>query len=168
MVDEKIISWNMKVREATTSDAKQIEKLYKELVNSSEVNVCVERIEQVKLDDNNFLFVIGVDGVIECTCFLTICLDPMYGHQPYGVVENIIVSSEYRHSGLGSALFQHIESLCLKKGCSKIMIQSSKERKSAHGFFEATGFDQQKKTGFVNYRRNIINVFRLCRYAFIT
>ena len=42
MVEEKIISWNMKVREATASDAKQIEKLYKELVDSSEVNVCVE------------------------------------------------------------------------------------------------------------------------------
>jgi GNAT superfamily N-acetyltransferase len=81
----------------------------------------------------------------------------MYGKQPFAVVENIVVSSRSRGEGIGTSLLKYIESLCLEKGCSKMMLQSSIDRKEAHRFFKFLGYDQDKKAGFVKYRQNFIS-----------
>ena len=80
-------------------DRDAIQNLYKTLCPNDPVNVHPERIEQIKKDQNNFLFVCEEAGTILGTVFFAICLSPMYGFQPFGVVENFVVDEKYRGQG---------------------------------------------------------------------
>jgi N-acetylglutamate synthase-like GNAT family acetyltransferase len=146
------LNMSIEIREATVTDSSIIEELYKELVGNSGVKVDPARVEQIATDPNNFLFVMFANGELTGTCFLTLCLDPSFGFQPYAVLENVIVVSENRGSGFGKLLFQYVERFCLSKDCSKIMLLSSIVRKEAHGFFKVMGYEENKKCGFIKYR----------------
>ena len=83
---------------------------------------------------------------------LTLCLDAMYGNQPYGVLENVVVAEAQRSHGIGSQLMAYVEELCHRHDCSKIMLLSTASRAQAHRFFERHGFSAANKRGFVKYR----------------
>jgi N-acetylglutamate synthase-like GNAT family acetyltransferase len=140
------------VREARGADAAVIAALYHSFVSSPHIDVRADRLEIIASDPNNFLFVCEVDKVVCGTAFLTLCLDAMFGNQPYGVIENVVVNEAWRGKGIGSLLFEHAEELCRIRECSKIMLLSTATRESAHRFFERQGYSSANKRGFVKYR----------------
>ncbi|MBI2749785.1 MAG: GNAT family N-acetyltransferase [Burkholderiales bacterium] len=140
------------IRKANPSDAQRIAELYQQLVNNPAVSVQPERIAQVSTDRNAALFVCEYRGQVHACASVSLCADVMFGAQPFAVVENVIVSDEVRHRGLGTALLRHIEAFCLDHDCSKIMLLSSNQRDQAHRFFEGAGFSGSTKRGFVKYR----------------
>lgn len=142
------------VREALSSDAEHIDILYKSL-NGKLCNVLANRIALIAADPSNFLYVIERYGRIIGTAFVTLCLDPMYGHQPFAVMENIIIEELQRSSGAGTALLRYIETRCIESDCSKIMLLSSAQRSDAHRFFRAHGYVSDTKVGFVKYRSQL-------------
>jgi hypothetical protein len=71
---------------------------------------------------------------------VSLCLDVMYGNQPFAVAENLAVDSQHRGKGLGEKLLREVERFCLREDCSKIMLMSSATRVDAHRFFERMGF----------------------------
>jgi N-acetylglutamate synthase-like GNAT family acetyltransferase len=144
---------NVKIREAQESDALTIAALYRSFVTSPHINVREDRIKAIATDLNNFLFVCEVEGLVCGTAFLTICLDVMFGNQPYGVLENVVIEESWRGKGIGNLLFEHVEELCRIRDCSKIMLMSTASREAAHRFFEQQGFTSENKRGFVKYRR---------------
>ena len=143
---------NLYVRRARADDVSTVESLYRLLV-PGDMNIRVDARRVCELEDNpeNYLFVLEADGVVRGTAFLTICLDPMYGFLPYGVVENVIVEPTMRGAGGGRALMEAIEKTARAKRCTKIMLLSSTTRTDAHAFFVRLGFDGEKKRGFVRY-----------------
>jgi GNAT superfamily N-acetyltransferase len=76
----------------------------------------------------------------------------MYGRQPFGVIENVVVREDARGAGVGTALLEHLQGLALKADCSKLMLSSAATRIGAHAFFERSGFEPSK-VAFVKYRR---------------
>lgn len=143
---------NVKIREARGLDAAALAALYRSFVSNSDINVLEDRLETIASDANNFIFVCEVDGVVCGTAFLTLCLDAMFGNQPYGVLENVVVDESRRGKGIGKLLFEHVEEVCRIRDCSKIMLLSTASRESAHRFFEQQGFTSLNKRGFVKYR----------------
>lgn len=139
------------IREAETMDREAIQKLYKSLCPNDLVNVLPERIEQIKKDQHNFLFVCEESGNILGTVFFTICLSPMYGFQPFGVVENFVVDEKYRGQGIGTALINHIFKIGRENKCFVVKLLSSSFREDAHRFFEKNGFNGTDKKGFIKY-----------------
>ena len=148
---------NVTVREARGADAVAVAALYRSLVTSPHVNVREERLETIASDPHNFIFVCEVDKVVCGTAFLTLCLDAMFGNQPYGVVENVVVDEAWRGKGIGRRLFAHVEEMCRIRDCSKLMLMSTATRESAHRFFERQGFSSSNKRGFVKYRSQFHN-----------
>ena len=151
-----IIDPSLQIRQAESGDAPAIQELYCQLVRpvaaDVQVNVRVERIDEIRADPHNFLWVLeAVEGVIG-TAFVTLCLDPMHGRQPYAVLENFIIHEHHRTKGYGTLLMQHAEDFCYRADCSKIMLQSHGSRLQAHSFFEAQGFSALNKKAFVKYR----------------
>jgi N-acetylglutamate synthase-like GNAT family acetyltransferase len=137
------------IREAEQRDRDRIEELYKILIpDDNEIIVINERIDQVKNDPHNFLFVNEIEGRIEGTILLTICLDVMYGNRPYAVVEYIIVDPACRGMGVGKELLKHVEDYCIKIECREILLMSNVKRIAAHDFFERQGFNNVAK-GFL-------------------
>jgi N-acetylglutamate synthase-like GNAT family acetyltransferase len=141
------------IREAQATDAAVIAALYRSLVQDVHINVRPERLQAIASDANTYLFVGEVDGVVCGALLLTIGLDAMYGSQPFGVVENVVVSETRRSTGIGSRLMEHVEAVCREHDCSKIMLLSAAARVQAHRFFERHGFASAGKRGFVKYRR---------------
>ncbi len=139
------------IREAEAGDQIALQHLYKILCPDAPVHVLPERIEQIKADPHNFLFIYEADGNIMGTVFLTICPCPMFGFQPFGVVENFIVDEGYRGQGVGKKLLEHIFATSRANKCTAIKLLSSSHREAAHRFFERNGFDGSAKKGFVKY-----------------
>ena len=144
------------IREAESRDAPAILELYRQLVRpvapDLAIDVRAERIEQIRRDPHNFLWVIESDQEVLGTVFITLCLDPMYSQQPYALLENFVIHEPHRTKGYGALLIRHAEDFCYRADCSKIMLQSHGSRVEAHAFFEAQGFSANNKKGFVKYR----------------
>ncbi len=141
----------VELNRATKSDAAEIQRLYKQLVDDSKINVTEESLNLISNDKTNFLFVGKITDKVVATAFVVICLDVMYSNQPFALVENIVVDSEYRKYGIGSQLMKFIKDFCKSNLCTKIMLLSSSNRTTAHSFFEKNGYCSDKKKGFVNY-----------------
>lgn len=142
----------MLIRQAQPRDAAAIEALYRLLV-PGDVNIAVDpvRIAALEHDQTNHLLVADEEGLLAGTAFLTLCLDPMYGFQPYGVVENVIVLPAARARGTGTGLMEGLEQLARAARCTKLMLLSTHTRREAHQFFMRLGFDGERKRGFVKY-----------------
>ncbi|MBW7473140.1 GNAT family N-acetyltransferase [Paenibacillus oenotherae] len=139
------------IREAEIRDRARIEELYRILIpDADDINVLEERIEQIKRDSNNFLYVAEIDGRVEGTVLLSICLDAMFGNRPYAVAENIIVDPASRGKGVGKDLITCAVSQCKKLGCREVLLMSNLRRTEAHLFFERQGFSPVAK-GFKKY-----------------
>jgi len=143
----------MVIRQARGADAVALTALYRSLVPDPHINGQPERLEVLAADPHTYLLVCEVDGVVCGTVLLTLCLDAMYGFQPYGVLENVVVAEAQRGQHIGSRLMAHVEEICLSHDCSKMMLLSTASRAQAHRFFEQHGFSAASKRGFVKYRR---------------
>lgn len=143
---------DVRVRIATASDAEAIERLYRELVPGDDnIRVDPERVDQLRSDAHNRLLVLEADEQVCGTAFLTVCLDAMYGFQPFGTVENVVVAATHRGRGLGRVLMSAVEDQARACACTKLMLLSSATRVEAHAFFARIGFDGAKKRAFVKY-----------------
>lgn len=142
----------MQIRRAKPQDALAVEALYRMLVPGDD-NISVEpdRIAALESDPTNHLLVADVGGVISGSAFLTLCLDPMYGFQSYGVIENVVVLPDLRRRGIGAALLSGLEQVARAARCTKLMLLSSRSRADAHACFMQLGFDGERKRGFVKY-----------------
>ncbi|SEB50665.1 GNAT family N-acetyltransferase [Paenibacillus sp. GP183] len=139
------------IREAIPQDRDVIQHLYEVLCPDEPINVLPERIAEINNDTNNFLYVYDVDGQVKATVFLSFFLDPMFGLQPYALVENIVVDDSVRGRGIGKKLLDHIDMVCREQNCTKIMLLSNSFRVDAHKFFEANGFNGTVSKGFKKY-----------------
>lgn len=145
---------SIRIRQALPEDAPQVQALY-DVLTGKPSHVLPSRLAELAADNRSFLFVAEEANNVVGSAFLTLCPDPMYGTQPFAVVENIVVASLKRNSGVGTALMRHIESRCLEHNCSKIMLMSATERVNAHRFFSRLGYEAKKKVGFVKYRSSL-------------
>jgi GNAT superfamily N-acetyltransferase len=140
------------IRRACPDDASALTALYRELVpGDSNIRVDPSRLAEIERDDWNVLLVAVADATIQGTAFLSLCRDAMYGAQPYGVIENVVVHSAFRRRGVGRALFAELEAIARSRACTKLMLLSATSRNDAHDFFASVGFDGAKKKAFVQY-----------------
>lgn len=141
------------VRSAEPLDAAAVEALYRELVGGeAPVRVRPERIDHILADPHSILAVAELEGRVIGSVFVTICLDPMFGEQPYLVLENLVVADAARGRGVGGALLDAIHAVASTCSASKIMALSSIGRSRAHRFLRLHGYDADAKVGFVRYR----------------
>ena len=141
------------IRRANAKDADAIAKLYRELNTLSEPSVLPEHIAELATSETTYLWVCDDEGEILATALLCLCQDVMYQRQPFALVENVVVSADYKREGIGKSLMDYIEDFCLQKDCSKIMLQTSNENRDARDFYTAMGYDPDAKIGFIKYRR---------------
>jgi len=75
----------------------------------------------------------------------------MYGDQPFGTVENVVVRASQRGRGAGRLLMEALERAARAARCTKLMLLSTATRHDAHGFFQHLGYDGDRKRAFVRY-----------------
>lgn len=139
-------------RKATAGDANAIADLYRELLPTAPISVLPERITEIQNDKNTYLIVCEANGNIIATAFVTLCADAMFNRQPFAIIENVIVSKDHQRNGIGKSLVDHIEAFCIAEDCSKIMLLSSSNNRTAQDFYTAMGYDSDTKSGFIKKR----------------
>lgn len=144
----------MRIRRAHAADAEAIAILYRELNTYSRVSVLPGRIDALANSDNTYLLVCDDSGEIIATALVNLCEDVMFDNQPFALIENVVVRADQKRQGIGKWMMDHIETFCLERDCSKIMLQTSSQNRGACDFYAAIGYDPDAKNGFVKYRRN--------------
>lgn len=145
------------IRRAQAGDAPAIAALYRQLVSNPAVLVLPDRVAQLERDRNTALLVAESGGAVVGTVHVFLCPGAMFQHQPFGVIENLVVDAAWRQREIGLLLLREVERYCLAADCSKIMLLSSSKRVAAHRLFEKAGFSGSIKRGFVKYRRQFVS-----------
>jgi N-acetylglutamate synthase-like GNAT family acetyltransferase len=148
----RVSKQNLSVRRARAGDAAALGKLYRALV-PGDANIAVDGAHLASLEADRFsqIWVVELDGTVCGTAFLTLCRDPMYLDQPFGLVENVVVAASARGRGAGRALLEELDRAARAAHCTKLMLLSSSSRREAHAFFTRLGYDGERKRGFVKY-----------------
>jgi Predicted acetyltransferase len=102
---------------------------------------------------NEDYFVLGAkyDGKLVGSLMGIICHDLVGECKPFIVIENVIVSSEFRGQGIGKKLMLEIEKIGRNKNCYYIMFVSGMQRKAAHQFYQTLGYKLDEVQGFKKY-----------------
>ena len=142
----------MEIRRARHDELDEMLALYRQL-NPDDVPLpSSERVEavwqQMLGSDMVHCFVVEDDGQLVATCVLTVVPNLTRGTSPYGLIENVVTDAHHRRRGHGKALLEHALAFAWQAGCYKVMLLSSKDRTEAHSFYQAVGFDMDRKVGF--------------------
>ncbi|MGW3960748.1 N-acetyltransferase family protein [Amycolatopsis sp. NPDC005003] len=62
------------------------------------------------------------------------------GARPFMLVENVVVATGHRRSGVGAALMEAAFAAARRAGCYKVQLLSRSGREAAHAFYESLGF----------------------------
>jgi len=141
------------IRRAGAADAESIGILYNELNTLSVPSVLPERIATIANSEHTHLLVCEDGGNVIATALVCLCQDVMFDSQPFALIENVVVSADYKREGIGKSMMDYIEAFCVEQDCSKIMLQTSSKNRDARDFYTALGYDPDAKIGFIKYRR---------------
>jgi len=141
------------IRRATEADAPAIEALYRELVSDGHIQVLPSHVAALAESNTTFLLVAKIDDAVYGTALFTLCPDVMYGTQPFGVIENVVVAPAKRGRGVGRSLLQQIEQIAAHHECTKLMLHTHRTRRDSHVFFTRCGFSGETKRAFVRNSR---------------
>lgn len=69
--------------------------------------------------------------------------------RPLLLIENVVTHHAYQRSGIGKQMFAHMENWARQQDVNYIILCSGMQRKGAHAFYHALGYDEVK--GFKKY-----------------
>lgn len=138
----------IQIRKMIKTDLPQLQEMYLDLVPEGvSMEVLEDNFYRVA-DRPEYFLAVAADGdkVLGSTMgIICIALDA-----PFLVVENVIVSCEYRGHGIGRKIFEALDEFALKNQCEYALLVSSGFRKGAHQFYEAVGYTDDVR-GFRKY-----------------
>lgn len=95
------------------------------------------------------IVVATLDDRVAATCYLNVIPNLTRGGASYAVIENVVVESALRGSGLGRQVIRFALGEAWRRGCYKALLQTGSRDPRVHRFYEACGFTPHDKTGFV-------------------
>ena len=134
----------MLIRPATGTDLPKIIALLQEMDGEDGLTAAESETIWNKINQYPYYKVfIAEDGESAIGACSLIIIDNL-GHlgAKLAVVENVIVSRDYRGQGIGSQLMQFVMARATEEKCYKLMLSSNKKRTQAHKFYEQLGFEQ--------------------------
>ena len=140
------------LRVARQDDFEQVMRLYRQL-NPDDPEID-DRSDHTSFDAilaNPCLYIVVLEerGRIIATTYLNIVPNLSRSAAPYAVIENVVVESSLRGTGVGKRIMSGTLDLAWKAGCYKAMLMTGSKRPSTLGFYRACGFDQDAKTAFL-------------------
>lgn len=139
----------MQITTLTEADMPGLAELYKAYWNE-ESNV--ERMREVfqRIDANPAYLLMGarIGNQLAGSAMGIVC-DELYGEcHPFMVIEDMVVGSEFRRQGVGSAIMREMERLAVERGCRYIIFVTESNRTGAHQFYASIGYDPDGFKGF--------------------
>ncbi|MDE6838404.1 MAG: GNAT family N-acetyltransferase [Acutalibacter sp.] len=143
---------NLLMRKAEVSDIEGLDLVMQVISDGpGQPEKMAELITHIAKDEQKYLLVAEnrdsgeIVGSLYGLAFEDICGDG----SPILLVENVAVLEKCQGAGVGRRMFEEIERWGREQGCHYEMLVSGLNRKGAHKFYSALGFDEVK--GFKKY-----------------
>ena len=147
------LSTNEAVRHAVEGDLEQLLELYRHLHPSEKPPTFDALLQdlwgEMLADRNMHVLVAEKDRKLIATCTLVVVRNLTRGARPYGLIENLVAHTEYRHKGYGKLVMKEALEIAWQQNCYKAMLLTGNE--GAVQFYERCGFASGVKTGLVAY-----------------
>jgi GNAT superfamily N-acetyltransferase len=96
------------------------------------------------------IFVGEEAGTLVTSCTLVVLPNLTRACRPWAVVENVVTRADCRRRGYGRAVLARALAAAWALGCYKVMVLAG-AAPAQRRFYEAAGFDGDRKHGFVVY-----------------
>lgn len=132
------------IREATAEDIPHILQLYRQpdMGNgkslSTQEAICI--YNKMLSYPNYKLYVVSCENNIVGTFALAIMDNLANMGKPSGLIEDVVVKTEWQRKGIGKQMINYAINLCRQNGCYKAALSSNLKREKAHQFYESLGF----------------------------
>lgn len=95
--------------------------------------------KEIKRDSYSVKITLEEDNKILGWAYLYIIFQDRHP-EPYGLLENVYIESEYRSRGLGKQLVKLLIDEAKERGCYKLIATSKNNKPEVHSFYEKFGF----------------------------
>jgi GNAT superfamily N-acetyltransferase len=143
---------DISIRKASPSDCDRLSDLLTELF-FIETDFVIDGTKHAKGismiidgDDRSVMFVAEHEGRIVGMVSGQIVISTAEGAASL-LLEDMVVTGEFRRSGIGSALFRELLSWAKDKGAKRIQLVADRENNPALMFYKKQGFRQSRMTG---------------------
>lgn len=130
----------------------ELSLLFKELSGRDSNLIEMEKQFNIIIDNNNYVHLCAIyNNKVIGTVMGIICHDLVGECKPFMVLENVIVSLDFRNNGVGKLLLHEIENIAHNINCHYIIFVSDMDRINAHKFYESIGYDLNVVQGFKKF-----------------
>lgn len=135
------------IREAKESDLPAIEKLMKELIetinNTEGINIqqVRENCQDLFHDTNSHFWVAEIKRVIIGFINFTTRKTILH-HGASGLIDELIITKNYRNKGIGKRLVLAAIEQCKKFGCCEVEVSTERVNAKAREFYKKCGFKE--------------------------
>jgi len=126
-------------------------ELYKQLEksNGGKIDEITAKNIWKKIENQNIkYFTARENGKIISSCYICVIPNLTRGGRSIGYIENVITDRNYRRKGIGRKIIENAIEFAKEQNCYKVLLQSRNDRKDAHIFYEAIGFNGKSKRAF--------------------
>lgn len=100
----------------------------------------IERIYASIIESGGCVIGAFINGSIIGTCTVNICPNLSWSGRPYAIIENVIVSKDYRNKGVGKSILQRAKEHAFDQGCYKVSLMTGSKKPETLKFYESAGF----------------------------
>ena len=93
-------------------------------------------------DPRETIFLAQVGGRVVGMCHLTL-RQPISERAPVALIDELVVTQEFRGKGIGRRLVETARDFALKEGCVELEVGTAAENARACAFYRAVGFDTE-------------------------
>jgi len=150
---------DMMIREATEIDLPAILALYAQLgqddgsVLSLKEACCI--LDRMNSYPDYRLYVALVAGRVVGTFSMLIMDNMAHKGARSAILEDVVVEERLRGKGVGKRMMAFAYEICKEKGCYKLALNSNRNRKDAHRFYESLGFEMHGYSFSITFSENI-------------
>ena len=139
----------IKTSRIEVNDLAELADLYQELQkNEISIDKMEKTLLRVKDDPNHVILGAKIDGVLVGT-LLGVACQMLFGQcKSFMIIEDVVVSKDYRHYGIGKALMREIEKIAEQLNCSYIMLITDFDRPDAHKFYLSLNYKTDEYKAF--------------------
>jgi GNAT superfamily N-acetyltransferase len=134
------------IRPAQPAELSSILALYTELetgeTNAADLRSTADIFARIQRVPRYTVYVALAAGEILGVFSLLIMENLAHGGAPSGIVEDVVVHPRWRRQGVGRQMLEFAMQECRQANCYKLMLSSNLQRKAAHRFYQALGFQQ--------------------------
>jgi N-acetylglutamate synthase-like GNAT family acetyltransferase len=138
----------IKIRKAIVDDSVSLVNLLRQLGYENTQEEIIERIKELTNSNSDSILVAVLnDAVVGLISFHA--WPRFYEWGKIGRISSLIVEPTFRRKGIGQKLIKEIETFAKQANCARIEVTSRSQRKDAHAFYEACGYDLVKSKRFM-------------------